>query len=411
MKNKLLIIMIIREIYLKKIRKFIDEEEIKVITGLRRSGKTYFLKQIINELKQIGVSDRNIIYLPLESARYDNIKTHEDLNELVFKEAENIEGKVYLFFDEIQLVPDWQKSINAYRIDLDADIYITGSNSQILSGELATLLSGRYVKIEIFPFSFNEVLDYHKMKGEEITANDEMRIFNEYMKYGGLPRTLNFDEEEKIDYLNDIFSTIVLKDIISRNNIRDVVFLERLIKFMIVNTGGNFSINSIRNFLKHEGISVSTNTISNYLRQIEDAYILIKSRREEIKTKKIFTTNEKYYCIDSGFYEIQTGFNKSRGRILENIVFLELLRRNYKITIGNIDGLEVDFVCQKSNKTIYVQVSESILDETTRNREFKSLEKINDNYLKYVLTLDNWDYSRNGIIHMNVIDFLKDENI
>ena len=208
----------------------------------------------------------------------------------------------YLFFDEIQLIKDWQKSINAYRIDLDADIYITGSNSEILSGELATLLSGRYIKIEMFPFSFNEILEYHKMKNGQITSNDEIKIFNEYMKYGGLPRTLNFNEEEKIDYLTDIFSTIVLKDIISRNNIRDVVFLERLIKFIIVNTGEIFSVNSIRNFLKHEGISVSTNTISNYLKQIEDAYIIIKSKREEIKTKKILTTNEKYYCIDPGFY-------------------------------------------------------------------------------------------------------------
>jgi len=403
--------MIIRESYLKKIRKFINEEEIKVITGLRRSGKTYFLKQIINELKKNGVSENNIIYLPLESAKYDKIKNHEDLNNLIFNKSKNIDGKIYLFFDEIQLINDWQKSINAYRIDLDADIYITGSNSQILSGELATLLSGRYVKIEIFPFSFNEVLDYHKSKYGQITKNDELNIFNEYMKYGGLPRTLNFDEEGKIDYLTDIFSTIVLKDIISRNNIRDVVFLERLIKFMIVNTGETFSVNSIRNFLKHEGISVSTNTISNYLKQIENAYILIKSKREEIKTKKILTTNEKYYCIDPGFYEIQTGFNKSRGKILENIVFLELLRRNYKITIGNIDGLEVDFVCQKPNKTIYIQVSESILDETTRDREFRSLEKINDNYLKYILTLDNWDYSKNGIIHLNIMDFLKDTTI
>ena len=403
--------MIIREFYLKKVRKFINEEEIKVITGLRRSGKTYFLKQIINELKEKGISDNNIIYLPLESANYDKIENHEDLNNLIFNKTKDIEGKIYLFFDEIQLIEDWQKSINAYRIDLDADIYITGSNSQILSGELATLLSGRYIKIEMFPFSFNEVLDYNKSRYGQITSNDELNIFNEYVKYGGLPRTLNFDEEEKINYLTDIFSTIVLKDIISRNNIRDVVFLERLIKFMIVNTGETFSVNSIRNFLKHEGISVSTNTIINYIKQIEDAYILIKSKREEIKTKKILTTNEKYYCIDPGFYEIQTGFNKSRGKILENIVFLELLRRNYKITIGNINGLEVDFVCQKPNKTIYIQVSESILDETTRNREFRSLEKINDNYLKYILTLDNWDYSKNGIIHLNIIDFLKDTDI
>jgi len=403
--------MIIRESYLKKIRKFIDEEEIKVITGLRRSGKTYFLKQIMNELKENGINNSNIIYLPLESAKYDTIKNHKDLNNLIFNKTKDIKGKIYLFFDEIQLINDWQKSINSYRIDLDADIYLTGSNSQILSGELATLLSGRYIKIEIYPFSFNEILEYKKIKFGEISLSDETKIFNEYMKYGGLPRTLNFDEEEKIDYLSDIYSTIVLKDIISKNNIRDIAFLERLIKFMIVNTGEIFSINSIRKYLKHEGISVSTNTISNYLKQIEDAYILIKSKREEIKTKKILTTNEKYYCIDPGFYELQTGLNKSRGKILENIVFLELLRRKYKITIGNIDGLEVDFICRKPNKTIYIQVSESILDETTRNREFRSLEKINDNYPKYVLTLDNWDYSKNGIIHLNIINFLKDTSI
>lgn len=402
---------IIRESYLKKIRKFIDEEEIKVITGLRRSGKTYFLKQIMNELKEKGINDSNIIYLPLESAKYDTIKNYKDLNNLIFNMTKDIKGKIYLFFDEIQLINDWQKSINSYRIDLDADIYLTGSNSQILSGELATLLSGRYIKIEIYPFSFNEILEYKKIKFGEISLNDETKIFNEYMKYGGLPRTLNFDEEEKIDYLSDIYSTIVLKDIISKNNIRDIAFLERLIKFMIVNTGEIFSINSIRKYLKHEGISVSTNTISNYLKQIEDAYILIKSKREEIKTKKILTTNEKYYCIDQGFYELQTGFNKSRGKILENIVFLELLRRKYKITVGNIDGLEVDFICRKPNKTMYIQVSESILDETTRNREFRSLEKINDNYPKYVLTLDNWDYSKNGIIHLNIINFLKDTSI
>jgi len=403
--------MIIRESYLKKIRKFIDEEEIKVITGLRRSGKTYFLKQIMNELKENGINNSNIIYLPLESAKYDTIKNHKDLNNLIFNKTKDIKGKIYLFFDEIQLINDWQKSINSYRIDLDADIYLTGSNSQILSGELATLLSGRYIKIEIYPFSFNEILEYKKIKFGEISLSDETKIFNEYVKYGGLPRTLNFDEEEKIDYLSDIYSTIVLKDIISKNNIRDIAFLERLIKFMIVNTGEIFSINSIRKYLKHEGISVSTNTISNYLKQIEDAYILIKSKREEIKTKKILTTNEKYYCIDPGFYELQTGLNKSRGKILENIVFLELLRRKYKITIGNIDGLEVDFICRKPNKTIYIQVSESILDETTRNREFRSLEKINDNYPKYVLTLDNWDYSKNGIIHLNIINFLKDTSI
>ena len=406
-----MIFMIKRELYLSKIRKFIDKEEIKAITGVRRCGKTCLLKQIIDELEKRGVNNENILYVSLESSKYDNIKDYVDLNEYIFKQTENLKGKIYLLFDEIQLVSNWEKSINAYRIDLNCDIYITGSNSKLLSGELATLISGRYIKIDLYPFSFNEILEYYKVTNGNLTKDDEKSIFNKYLKYGGLPRVLDFDDDEKIDYLTDIYSTIVLKDIIYRNNMRNIGFLERLIKFLITNTGQIFSVNSIKKYLKHENINVSTNTISTYLKHITEAYILLKAQREEIKTKKLLSVNEKYYCIDPGFYQLQAGVNKSRGQILENVVFLELIRRKYRVTVGNIGKQEIDFICRKHDKTIYIQVSESILDENTREREFNPLEKISDNYPKYVLTLDDWDYSKNGITHLNVIDFLKNENI
>ena len=246
--------MIKRKLYFEKINKFIDEEEVKVICGVRRCGKTVFLKQIIEELiTKYNVNSENIFYFSLESAQYSKIKNYQDLNDYIFKKTKNIKGKIYLFFDEIQMIENWERSINAYRIDLDADIYITGSNSKLLSGELSSLLSGRFIKIEMYPFSFNEVISYYNERNIKI---HEDKLFNHYLKYGGLPRVLNFEEEEKIAYLEDIYSTIVLKDIILRNNIRDVNFLEHLIKFMIVNSGHLFSINSIRKYLKHDNISV-----------------------------------------------------------------------------------------------------------------------------------------------------------
>lgn len=401
--------MIKRELYLEKIRKFINEEEIKVITGLRRSGKTCLLKQIIEELKSLGVNDENILYLPLESARYDDIKDYKDLNEFIFEKCENIQGKIYLLFDEIQLIEKWEKSINAYRIDLNCDIYITGSNSKLLSGELATLISGRYIKIEVLPFSFNEILEY---ADNDMDPYEEKELFKKYLTYGGLPRTLKFEEEEKLDYLEDVYSSIVLKDIISRNNIRNVHLLERLIKFVIANIGHTHSMESIRDYLIHENIDASTTTLTNYIQYALDAYIILKVPREDLKLKKILTINEKYYCIDLGFYTLQTGIRLSRGQILENIVFLELKRRGYKITVGLVKGKEIDFVIRKHNKTAYIQVAESIRDEKTREREFAPYKNIKDNYPKYVLSIDDdWDYSDNGIIHLNIMDFLKGNEI
>lgn len=242
--------MLKRELYLKKIRKFIDEEEIKVITGVRRSGKTVILKQIMEEIRNNGIKEENIIYLPLESSQFDDIEDYKDLNKYIFKKTENLKGRIYLFFDEIQLIQNWEKSINAYRIDLNVDIYITGSNSKLLSGELATLLSGRYIKIEVYPFSFKELKEYTEQNNKKLSKEEINELFNTYAKYGGFPRIIRFDEEEKIDFIQDIYNTIILNDIINRNNIRNINFLERFVKFMITNQGQPFTQNSIKRHLK-----------------------------------------------------------------------------------------------------------------------------------------------------------------
>lgn len=412
--------MITRENYLKKLRRYRDNGDIKVITGVRRCGKTCLLKQLMEELKESGVSDENIIYLNFESARYAFIGDTNDLNEYVFKTAQGLSGKIYLLFDEIQQIKYWEKSINAFRVDLDCDIYITGSNSTLLAGELATLLTGRYITIDIYPFSYNELLAYYSSKKHSnmpisskepvLTREEELKIFNDYMKFGGFPGLLKYEDEDKEHYLKDLFNSILFRDILSKSKISDIDLLERIIDFVISNIGQIISSNSISNYLKHEN-RTSPKTVINYLNVITKAFIFYKIKREDIIGKKKLNVLEKYYLVDPGFYYI---FNYQAsggiGQLLENIVFLELKRRNYSISIGRIKDLEVDFVCRKANETVYIQVSASILDENTREREMKSLLKIRDNYPKYVLTLDDFDLSYNGIKHLNILDFLKDEN-
>lgn len=397
-----------RETYLKKIRKLINHEEIKVIMGVRRCGKTTLLKLIISELKENGVNDENIIHINFESSKYDEIKNYKDLNEYIFKKTETIKGKIYLFFDEIQMVDEWEKSINAYRIDLDSDIYITGSNSKLLSGELSTLLSGRYRQIIVYPFSYKEILQY--LKTQEITYKSEMDVFEKYLTYGGFPNVLKYDLDDKEGYLDDIYNSIVIKDVISKNKIKNVDFLERFLKFIISHIGKTFSSRSISKYLKSDNVSLSPLTINNYLNYAIKAFILIKIPREDIKEKKLLTVNEKYYVVDLGFYHIQRGINTNMGQVLENIVLLELLQRGYEITVGKIKDLEVDFVCKKPNETVYIQVAQTVANEETLKRELKPLKLINDNYKKYLLTLDVLNYSNDGIIHENIIEFLKKED-
>lgn len=400
--------MIKRKFYLEKIVKLIDTEDIKVITGVRRCGKTVLLKQIIDELENRGIASENIIYMSFESSKYKNIRNDDDLDEFIFSKTNNLNGKFYLLFDEIQKVKNWEVSLNSYRVDLECDIYITGSNSQLLSGELATLISGRYISINMLPFSFKELIQYYDEMHENI---DEIKLFEQYLSYGGFPGLLNYENEEKEKYLYDLYSTIVLNDILYKNKVKDLDLLERLMEFMISNIGQLFSANSISKYIKNENRKTTPHTIINYMDYARNAFIFYQIKRENIKQKKKLLISDKYYLVDSGFYFIFNGSTQRNwGQLLENIVFLELIRQGYSITIGKIQYLEVDFVCRKANQIKYIQVSQSILDENTRKREFKSLEKISDSYPKYVISMDSFDFSANGIIHLNIIDFLKSEN-
>lgn len=400
--------MIKRKFYLEKIVKLIDTEDIKVITGVRRCGKTVLLKQIIDELENRGIASENIIYISFESSKYKNIRNDDDLDEFIFSKTNNLNGKIYLLFDEIQKVKNWEVSLNSYRVDLECDIYITGSNSQLLSGELATLISGRYISINMLPFSFKELIQYHDEMHENI---DEIKLFEQYLSYGGFPGLLNYENEEKEKYLYDLYSTIVLNDILYKNKVKDLDLLERLMEFMISNIGQLFSANSISKYIKNENRKTTPHTIINYMDYARNAFIFYQIKRENIKQKRKLLISDKYYLVDSGFYFIFNGSTQRNwGQLLENIVFLELIRQGYSITIGKIQDLEVDFVCRKANQIKYIQVSQSILDENTRKREFKSLEKISDSYPKYVISMDSFDFSANGIIHLNIIDFLKSEN-
>ncbi|WP_400197134.1 ATP-binding protein [Methanobrevibacter smithii] len=400
--------MIKRKFYLEKIVKLIDTEDIKVITGVRRCGKTVLLKQIIDELENRGIASENIIYMSFESSKYKNIRNDNDLDEFIFSKTNNLNGKIYLLFDEIQKVKNWEVSLNSYRVDLECDIYITGSNSQLLSGELATLISGRYISINMLPFSFKELIQYYDEMHENI---DEIKLFEQYLSYGGFPGLLNYENEEKEKYLYDLYSTIVLNDILYKNKVKDLDLLERLMEFMISNIGQLFSANSIFKYIKNENRKTTPHTIINYMDYARNAFIFYQIKRENIKQKRKLLISDKYYLVDSGFYFIFNGSTQRNwGQLLENIVFLELIRQGYSITIGKIQDLEVDFVCRKANQIKYIQVSQSILDENTRKREFKSLEKISDSYPKYVISMDSFDFSANGIIHLNIIDFLKSEN-
>lgn len=400
--------MIKRKFYLEKIVKLIDTEDIKVITGVRRCGKTVLLKQIIDELENRGIASENIIYMSFESSKYKNIRNDDDLDEFIFSKTNNLNGKIYLLFDEIQKVKNWEVSLNSYRVDLECDIYITGSNSQLLSGELATLISGRYISINMLPFSFKELIQYYDEMHEKI---DEIKLFEQYLSYGGFPGLLNYENEEKEKYLYDLYSTIVLNDILYKNKVKDLDLLERLMEFMISNIGKLFSANSISKYIKNENRKTTPHTIINYMDYARNAFIFYQIKRENIKQKRKLLISDKYYLVDSGFYFIFNGSTQRNwGQLLENIVFLELIRQGHSITIGKIQDLEVDFVCRKANQIKYIQVSQSILDENTRKREFKSLEKISDSYPKYVISMDSFDFSANGIIHLNIIDFLKSEN-
>lgn len=397
-----------RELYIEKIKPFIDKDIIKVLTGIRRSGKSVMLKLIMEELKQNKIDEKQFININFENLINIELTTADKLHEYILKKASEIKKKCYIFLDEIQEVKDWEKCINSLRVneEYDFDIYITGSNAKLLSGELSTYLAGRYVEFVIYPFSFKEFLETLKSIQQDVSTRE---AFQKYVKFGGMPFLYNlaFEEEASLQYLKDIYSSIILKDITQRNKIRDTDLLERVISYLIMNVGNNFSATSISKFFKSENRKVSVETILNYIKAAEESFLIYKVSRDDLVGKKVLNVNEKYYIADHGMREAILGSNqRDINQIFENIIYLELLRKGYNVRVGKVDNLEVDFVCTKGNEKIYVQVTYLLASPETIEREFTSLEKIDDNYPKYVISMDEFDMSRNGIIHINIIDFL-----
>lgn len=401
--------MIIRDKYLKRIVDAKDTEFIKVITGVRRSGKSTLLLMFKDYLLNNGIKEENIIHINFESAMYDDIKDYKDL----YKYIKNLikKEKTYLLLDEVQNVKSWEKAINSFNVDFNVDIYITGSNAYLLSSELSTLLSGRYIEIKMYPLSFKEYLTFNNY--DENNLDDK---FNEYLKYGGLPAitTIKNNNELVLSYLSDIYNTIVKKDIIDRNNIKDTALLENIIKFLSNNIGSPISSTKISDYLNSNKIAEKSNhqTIDNYLNMLEKSFIIYKAERTDIKSKSLLKTLGKYYIADTGIRNIILGFrNIDEGHLLENIVYLELLRRGYRVNIGKTNDYEVDFVAENPNNIKYYQVVQTLKDEKVKQRELRSLECIDDNYEKTILTMDksiNTDY--NGIKVINIIDWLINED-
>ena len=398
--------MIKREAYMKRIRPFIGTDLIKIMTGIRRCGKSVMLELIRQELIESGVQPSQFISINFEDMRYSHLLTAEALHEEVIKKAEQIHGKTYLFFDEIQEVTNWEKCMNSLRVSLDCDIYITGSNAKLLSGELSTYLGGRYVEFVIYPFSFAEFVDlYHTIfPGEPL-----QKCFQKYLVTGGMPYLANiqYAEEPSRQYLHDLFNSVQLKDIVKRNKIRDIDLLERITAYVMANIGNTFSATSLAKFLKNEQRTVAPETILNYIKYCCDAYLFYQVKRQDLQGKQLLSTNEKYYIADHGIRQAIYGGNmRDINLILENIVYLEALRRGYTVTVGKTGDKEVDFICSKQNKKLYIQVTYLLASDETIQREFGVYDHIRDNYPKYVVSLDEFDMGRNGIKHCNVRDFL-----
>jgi len=394
--------------YLELLKRFKDKDLIKVITGIRRCGKSTLFDLYIEYLKKNKVKSNQIININLENPEYQ-FEDYMSLYNYVDKKIKD-EEKYYVFLDEVQNVPDFQKAVDGLYIKKNVDLYITGSNAYLLSGELATLLSGRYIELKMLPLSFKEYSSAFKDKSES-----KDRLFLEYMKNGGMPGNISILETNPNDidkYLDGIFSTVVYKDIMARNNIGDKMLLESVIKFVYDNIGNPISTKKISDTLTSKGVSTSNHTVENYLTSFLESFLIYKAERFDIKGKNLLARDYKYYAVDTGLrsYLLGKKANSDMGHILENIVYLELLRRGYKVYVGKVDEYEVDFVAENREGIKYYQVALSVRDEKVLERELRSLEKTGDHYPKYLLTLDiDLESDYNGIIKKNVVDWLLEE--
>ncbi len=399
--------MIKRELYLQKLRGSYGSELIKVITGIRRCGKSILLTQIIDELKENGIKEDHIIYMNFEDYDYIEYTEPKKFNEYIKAQIKDKE-KYYLFFDEIQEVTDFERVINSFRATMNVSIFITGSNSKLLSGELATYLTGRFISIKMMPFTYSEFLELKKSKNEEITD----KSFEEYVEWGGMPLIYNTTSNlERKMYLRDLYNTIVLKDIIERNNIKDISLLTKIVQFMMENIGGIISSNSIASYLKNEKINTSVDTVMNYVEYITTSSIFNKVNRYDIRGKNVMATLEKYYLTDIGMLTLKKSpIEKKIGGRLENIVYNELISRGYEVYIGKTDKGEVDFVIDNFGEREYIQVADYLSSDEVIKREFGAFKQVKDNFPKCVITMDKMDYSQNGIKHINIEDFLLNKN-
>lgn len=390
-----------RKYYLEKIKPFIDKRLIKVIVGQRRVGKSYLLFQIMDIIRDQNKT-ANIIYINKELNEFEYIKNYQDLIDFV-KQQSKAKRKNYLFIDEIQDIKKFEKALRSFNVQANYDIYVTGSNAKLLSGELATHLSGRYIEIKIFSLSYEEFLFFHKLK-------EDKEAFLKYIKYGGLPYLINLELSDEIvyDYLKNVYNTILFKDVVARHKIRNMSFLERLVEYLADNTGSLVSAKKISDFLKSQKTNITPNMVLDYLSFLKQAFFVFKVPRSDIGGKKIFEINDKYYFEDLGLRHSIVGWRQvDINKILENLVFLHLKIAGYKTTVGKLLNKEVDFVCQKQGKILYIQVAYLITAENQK-REFGNLLAIPDNYPKIVVSMDETveQSEYKGVQQMNIRKFL-----
>ena len=397
--------MIERTEYLKQLQMFKDKDLIKVVTGIRRCGKSTLFELFIDYLKEIGIKEEQIIKINLEDADY-NFESYKELYDYVNKQLDS-KKQFYVFLDEVQNVPMFQKAVDSLYIQKNVDVYITGSNAYLLSGELATLLSGRYVEIKLLPLSFKEYLSAFNNSNKS-----RYEHFLDYMKYGGMPGNMSIlqDDPNGLDtYLEGIFSTIVYKDIITRNNITDKMLLENVLKFIFDSIGSPISTKKISDTLTSKGMSTSNHTVENYISAFVESFLIYKAERFDVKGKNLLARDYKYYVVDQGLrsYLLGKKADSDMGHVLENIVYLELLRRGYKVYVGKVDDLGIDFVAENRDGLKYFQVALTVRDDKVLERELKSLQKTGDHYPKYLITYDmDMETDYDGITKTNIVDWL-----
>lgn len=397
--------MILRKHYLEQAIPFVDQDLIKIFTGIRRSGKTVLMKQMKDWLLDHGRTPDQVLLLNMESLQVRRKAQDGHLYEEILSYAKaHPQKKLYLFFDEIQDIPEWQLFINSLRVDINCDLYITGSNATLLSNELATCLSGRYIQIPVYPFSLKEAKEFQKQQG---TYQSDEKLFQDYLRFGGFPQRFYLPDASSAEiYLRDLFEAVVLRDVLSRHKIRDTVSLQRILAFVLDNIGNPFSARKISGMLTSTGIKTTVPTVLNQLQWFQEAFIIEAAPRYDIIGKELLTSTEKYYAADLGLRNaIKSSEKLDVSKLYENLVYLEMRTRGYQVRVGKLKNQEIDFICQKGSKKLYIQVA-YLLTPQDMDREFGNLKAVQDNYPKYVISSDPLDMSQDGIIHKNILEFL-----